>query len=253
LTTPPLLARRAAAAAARLGRNAIARAGFEVVDVASPADLEVARILVFPGVGAFGSAVKFLDGHGYRAPLTAYLRSGRPFMGVCLGMQTLFESSEESPGAAGLGIIPGAVTLFPSSPTLSVPHIGWNGVSVHKPSPALAGVAPGAKVYFVHSYRAPVTDANAAWVLTTTDYGEHRFISAVQHGNIFATQFHPEKSGELGIGVFRAFLEHAAAVVAAAGVPPQLPPLAPPAAIPAAGVLDTSAHPRTRLARRIIA
>lgn len=229
--------------------NAIHRAGFDIVDVTTPADLETASVLVFPGVGAFGSAVKFLDGAGYREPLTKYLRSGRPFMGICIGMQTLFESSEESPGAAGLGIIPGAVTLFPASAELTVPHIGWNGITKHAAHPALDRVPADAKVYFVHSYRAEVTDANARYVVATTDHCTQRFISAVQCGNVFATQFHPEKSGELGVGILRAFLAHATAITSA-GAPsvPQLPP-----ALPAATLLDTVKHPRTRIARRVVA
>jgi glutamine amidotransferase/cyclase len=245
-------------------RNAIVRAGFEVVEVSSPAELASASILVFPGVGCFGACVEFLDKGGFRGPLLAYIRSGRPFMGICLGMQTLFESSEETAGS-GLGVIPGSVTRFPPSESYSVPHIGWNGVSVHQPAhPAVAALPAGGKVYFVHSYRAPVTPENASWVCTTTDYGGHRFISSVAKGNVFATQFHPEKSAGIGIDIFRAFLTFAAAQQ------PQLqgtvaPTLPEPAAGSAtassssssgpsyASVLDTAAHPPTRVCRRIVA
>jgi glutamine amidotransferase/cyclase len=175
-------------------------------------------------------------------------------MGICIGMQTLFESSEESPGVAGLGVIPGAVTLFPATAELTVPHIGWNGITKHAEHPALAPVPADAKVYFVHSYRVEVTDANAPYVLATTDHVSQRFVSAVQCGNVFATQFHPEKSGELGVGILRAFLEHATAI-AAAGAPAVPPAVLPalPASASAAALLDTAAHPRTRIARRIVA
>ena len=220
--------------------------------VSSPSELSSARVVVFPGVGAFGSTVSFLDEKGFRAPLLSYLHSGRPFLGICLGMQTLFESSEESPGAAGLGLIPGVVALFPSSPSYSVPSMGWNGVSLHQSGiPALRNLDESGKLYFVHSYRATVTPANARWVACTTDYGGSRYISAVAQGGIFATQFHPEKSGPVGLAMFRAFLESAQA--ATTGSPPA--PLALPPSDPAsaARILDTSAVPPTALCRRIIA
>lgn len=180
-----------------------------------PAELADARVLVFPGVGAFGSAMSFLAERGFAAPLREYIAAGRPYLGICLGMQTLFESSEECPGVAGLGIIPGPVRRFASSADYSVPHIGWNGVRLHQASPALAHLcgpkADGSedgKVYFVHSFRAAPSDANAGWVASTTDYGEGPFISAIQRGSVFATQFHPEKSGAAGLAIFKAFLEH---------------------------------------------
>jgi glutamine amidotransferase/cyclase len=237
-------------------RNAIERVGFRVRLVASPAELASSRVVVFPGVGAFGSTVAFLDTQGYREPLLAYLHSGRPFLGICLGMQTLFDSSEESPGAAGLGLIPGVVARFPAGSGSSVPQIGWNGVACHQGGGASAALdclqGGDKKVYFVHSYRATVSAANAAWVACTTDYAGGRFISAVSRGGVFATQFHPEKSGAVGLAVFRAFLE--AAERAGVGAPPQpLPPLGAPSAPLAARILDTAASPPTRVCRRVIA
>ncbi len=211
-------------------RNALSAAGFRVEDITSPSQLADARVVVFPGVGAFGSAMKFLDDAGFREPLTAYIKSGRPYMGMCLGMQTLFESSDESPGVLGLGIIPGAVTRFPSSASFSVPHMGWNGLrspsSVedssgsssgssastslspvdHLSHPSLQRARSDTRFYFVHSYRALLTPENRAWALTVTDYGEGPFISSVARGALFATQFHPEKSAEAGIDMFRGFL-----------------------------------------------
>lgn len=231
--------------------NAIAAAGFAVATIATPADLDAARVVVFPGVGCFAATVDFLDARGFRAPLLAYLRSGRPFMGVCLGMQTLFDASAEAPGARGLGLVPGLVARLAPADGASVPHMGWNGAAAAAPGavPALAPLgAPGARAYFVHSFAALPDARNAAWVAATTDYGGQRFVSAVARGNVFATQFHPEKSGRLGLAVFRAFL--AAAAVAPlrplddAGPPPE-PALA-------ARLLDAAA-PRTRVARRVVA
>ncbi len=235
-------------------RNAIRAAGFDVEDLRSASDLDVpglVRVLVFPGVGAFGCAMRFLDEGGYRGPLVRYLSSGRPYMGMCLGMQTLFESSEESPGVAGLGVIPGAVTRFESSASYSVPHMGWNAAVPSAPHhPALAGVRADARVYFVHSYRALPTPENAPWVLTRTHYGGGDFISAVAKGALFATQFHPEKSGQLGVDMFKNFLSHcfrsaADGAGAGAGAPSAAD------AADAAEMMATAA--RMRVARRIVA
>lgn len=248
-------------------RNAIKACGFVVEDVTSPAELADARVLVFPGVGAFGSAMEFLHSKGFAGPLLDYLRAGKPYMGICLGMQTLFQGSDESPEAgSGLGIIPGRVTRFPASDSFSVPHIGWNGLALHKPAPALAAVGPEDRVYFVHSYRAQPTVENASFVAATCDYGDGPFIAAVASGNIFATQFHPEKSGEVGLGIFRAFLQAALQVtspdapsgttveslMSGASVSPSgSSPLT--MASPLYPVLEPAARPKTQLAKRVIA
>ena len=233
-------------------RNAIEAAGFRVVNVTCPADLEGATALVFPGVGAFGSAMTFLREGGFVEPLRAYVASGRPYMGVCLGLQTLFDSSEESPGMPGLGIIPGAVTLFPAGQG-AVPHIGWNQLRLTQPCDPLAGVADGERVYFVHSYRATPTPLNASWVAATTDYAGAPFVAAVQHESVFATQFHPEKSGAIGLEIFRRFLQRATTK----SPPPLAPPVAATAGKPrsAAAVAGSIPAPSglTRLARRIVA
>jgi glutamine amidotransferase/cyclase len=135
-------------------------------------------------------------------PLKAYLDSGRPFLGICLGLQVLFEDSEEAPGVKGLGFIPGSVKRFAID--LSVPHIGWNGLNAKKPSRIFDGLRGDEKFYFVHSFHvAPEDDAS---VLTTTDYG-YEFVSSIQKGNVIATQFHPEKSGSVGLRVLKNFLE----------------------------------------------
>jgi glutamine amidotransferase/cyclase len=234
------------------------------VDVTEPGQLDSASVLVFPGVGAFGSAMEFLESRGFKEPLLRHIRAGKPYMGICLGMQTLFEASEETEGGlAGLGVIPGDVARFARSSVYSVPHIGWNGLTMHKPCQALAMVAPADRVYFVHSYRARPTVANADFVAATCDYGDGPFIAAVARGNIFATQFHPEKSGALGLAIFRAFLD--AAIAASSAAPPALSVEAAfaagtmsspcwPAAVEAdAASSAASGRPRTCLAKRVIA
>jgi len=185
-------------------RNAILKLGFTVVDVKSPEDIRKAEKLIFPGVGSFGSAMERLKGLGYIEPLIAHIRADKPFLGICLGLQTLFESSEESFGVEGLSIIPGKVRKFDEKKR-SVPQIGWNGVRLHKDSPLFNGYK-GEKLYFVHSYRAERLPENSDWVLTTTDYGEE-FVSGVRKGNIAAFQFHPEKSGEAGLNILKNFLK----------------------------------------------
>ena len=130
-------------------RNAIKKLGFTVTDAKTPADILAAEKLIFPGVGSFGSAMQRLHQFGYVEPLLEYLRADRPFLGICLGLQTLFEGSEEALGVAGLGIIKGQVRRFTET-TLSVPQIGWNGINIRKPSRLLAGFSEE-KLYFVHS------------------------------------------------------------------------------------------------------
>jgi len=184
-------------------RNAIHALGFELTEIERPTDILKAERLIFPGVGAFGAAMERLHGLGYVEPLKEYLAAGRPFLGICIGLQTLFEGSEESPGVAGLGLIPGLIRRF-DDPSLSVPHMGWNGVRVEQASPLFAQYQ-GEKFYFVHSYRAEPDPENADWRLATTDYGRP-FLSAVQRGRVTAVQFHPEKSGAAGLKVLRQFL-----------------------------------------------
>jgi len=213
-------------------RNAIRKLGYAVRDVSSPEDILKADKLVFPGVGSFGNAMQRLHLDGFVKPLVERLRAGRPFLGICLGLQTLFEGSEESPGLPGLGIIKGQVQRF-SDRTLSVPQIGWNGIIIRRPSPLFAGY-DNEKLYFVHSFRAVPEEENSDWVLTTTDYGAP-FISGVQKGQVAAFQFHPEKSGPAGLNILKNFL-------AADG-----------AASPAAAAAFQPPGGETRLAKRIIA
>ncbi len=205
--------------------NAIQRLGETVRPVSRPEDILSAERLVFPGVGAFGSMMARLAEKSYVEPLKAYIASGRPFFGICLGLQALFDGSQEAPGVPGLGVFPGTVRRFDVD--LAVPHIGWNGLRFCKASPIFDGLSGREKFYFVHSYY--VAPEQPAEVLTTTDYGIE-FVSAVQRENLVATQFHPEKSGDPGLLLLKNFIASTRT-----------------AACPAAGSTPT------RLAKRIIA
>ena len=212
-------------------RNAIKKLGFEVRDISSPEEISQTDKLVFPGVGSFGNAIHILKERQYFEPLRQYLLNDKPFLGICLGLQTLFEGSEEAPGVTGLGIIPGTVGKFAAT-SLSVPQIGWNGINIHQDSPLFDGYRDE-KFYFVHSYRATATEDNLEWQLTTTDYGEE-FVSGVQKGNVTALQFHPEKSGEAGLNVLNNFLRPESIAVRSAGPP-------------------KDSYQKTQIAKRIIA
>jgi glutamine amidotransferase/cyclase len=205
--------------------NAIERLGETVQVAARGEELLAAEKLVFPGVGAFGAMMQILHGKQFAKPLKAYLQSGRPFLGICLGMHALFEQSEEAPGTRGLGLFKGTVKRFDID--MAVPHIGWNGIRIHQPSRIFSGMQGNEKFYFVHSYH--VVPQDDAVILTTTDYG-YSFTSAVQQGNIIGTQYHPEKSGDVGLRLLQNFLD--------LDIDRSLPP---------------QASESTRLAKRIIA
>jgi glutamine amidotransferase/cyclase len=182
--------------------NSLRSLGEDVKIVSRPEDITNAEKLVFPGVGSFGNMIKILNEKKYLAPLTEYVHGDRPFLGICLGLQALFESSWEAPGVSGLSFIKGKVERFQID--LSVPHIGWNGLSVKKPSRIFHGLSGNEKFYFVHSYHVVPEESEA--ILTTTDYG-YPFVSSIQKGNVIATQFHPEKSGRHGLVVLKNFLD----------------------------------------------
>ncbi|WFD01930.1 dCMP deaminase [Malassezia obtusa] len=174
--------------------------------------------LLFPGVGAFGTAMQALADKGYLEPLRKYIASGKPYMGICVGMQALFEGSDESPGVPGLGIVPARVGRFSRTDASrkrrkAVPHIGWSLVQAPASDDAAAaayGLQKDEHYYFVHSYRVAYEPHLAEWALGTTQYGDETFVSVVQHQNIFATQFHPEKSGAAGLTVLDAWLRQTA-------------------------------------------
>jgi imidazole glycerol-phosphate synthase subunit HisH len=148
--------------------------------------------------------MEYLERAGLVDTVKTAARSGRPFLGICVGMQILFDASEESPGTPGLGILPGRVVRFARDPDRKVPHMGWNTLDVRGASPYLAGIGTGAYVYFVHSYHA--VPADAAIVATTTPYGVD-FVSSVGAGNVFAGVFHPEKSQAVGLRLMANFVD----------------------------------------------
>ena len=181
--------------------NAVESLGERINVVSGPDDILSAEKLIFPGVGNFGSMMRILQQKRFIEPLKVYLRSGRPFFGICLGLQALFDKSEEAPELDGLGILPGYVKKFDID--LSVPHIGWNGLNIKKASRLFNGLRGDEKFYFVHSFY--VEPENDDVILTTTDY-DVEFTSSIQQGNIIATQFHPEKSGDQGILLLKNFI-----------------------------------------------
>lgn len=191
-------------------RNAIKKLGHNIIDVVNPEDILTAERLLFPGVGSFGSVMQKLNDLGYVEPLKQRIQEDKPFLGICVALQSLFEGSEESPGVHGLGILPGIVKRFPAS-ALSVPQIGWNDIELLKPS-ATFNNYNGEKLYFVHSYHACVEDVTEDWALTKTDYGLP-FISAVEKSNVSALQFHPEKSGEAGLNLLSNYLKQDTIVI----------------------------------------
>jgi glutamine amidotransferase len=159
--------------------------------------------IVLPGVGAFGDSVTQLQSRDFFAPIQRWLEQGKPFLGICLGLQLLFEGSEESPGIAGLGVFPGRVRKFANG-SVKVPQIGWNSVEWTEHARALyAGLPPDPFFYFVHSYYPEPNDSSI--IAGYTDYGD-RFAAAVAINKLLATQFHPEKSQESGLVLLRQFL-----------------------------------------------
>jgi len=189
--------------------NALKLLGYNVIFVKEAGDILRAEKLIFPGVGAFGSAMELLESSGFVEPLKTYIQQDRPYLGICLGLQTLCDGSEESPGTKGLSVIPATVKHFDRAKGLAVPHMGWNGLKLHKGSALFpTGFCSNEKVYFVHSYALQPNAAGVCdWILATTDYGDE-FVSVVQKGNIVATQFHPEKSGQMGLKLINNFLSN---------------------------------------------
>lgn len=163
--------------------------------------ITAAEKIILPGVGAFGDCMKNLQATGLVPELIKHIKSGKGFLGICLGMQLLFESSEESPGVAGLGIFKGAVKRLTTE--YKVPHMGWNRLKLKVASP-LTAAADGSYVYFVHSFHAVPEDSNI--ITAVCDYGTE-ITAAVGRDNIQALQFHPEKSGEVGLKMLQAFKE----------------------------------------------
>jgi glutamine amidotransferase len=181
--------------------------GFQAVGVASeivrrPEQVAAADKIVLPGVGAFCDAISSLRRHEMDRAVREHIDAGKPFLGVCLGMQVLFERSHEDGCHTGLGLLAGEVVRFSNAGGLKVPHMGWNQLWFERECPLLAGVRPGDYCYFVHSYH--VAPRDRAVIAAETDYGG-KFCSVISRGNIHATQFHPEKSQKVGLTILRNF------------------------------------------------
>ena len=182
--------------------KALAAAGAEVRVTSDEALLENADRIVLPGVGAFGDCMKNLEATGLIPAIRRSIDAGKPLLGICVGLQILFEGSEESPGVSGLGILPGMVRKI-HAPGLKIPHMGWNSLAVKERAGLWEGLGDSPYVYFVHSYHAVPEDP--AIITATASYGEE-LTAAVANGNILATQFHPEKSGDVGLKILQNFV-----------------------------------------------
>jgi len=186
--------------------KALLQVGADVRLVKTPGEIGDARALVLPGVGAFDDCIAALRKQELLAAAKDFIRTGKPFLGICVGYQALFEKSEEfNSCATGLGIFQGKVVRFSAQRGLKIPQIGWNQIEITKPDcPLYRGIATGSYVYFVHSFYPQPVDAGI--VATRTDYGD-TFASSVWRDNVFATQFHPEKSQKVGLQLLKNFVE----------------------------------------------
>ncbi|MBQ7972822.1 MAG: imidazole glycerol phosphate synthase subunit HisH [Lachnospiraceae bacterium] len=167
--------------------------------------LKKADKVILPGVGAFGDAMEKLRNYGLEDVIRDIVAKGTPFMGICLGLQLLFEESEETPGVKGLGLLKGKILRIPdNNGELKIPQIGWNSLKFETPTPLFTGLNDGAYVYFVHSYYLKAEDENI--VIASTEYGTH-IHAAVAKDNLYACQFHPEKSSDVGLRILKNFVE----------------------------------------------
>ena len=183
--------------------KAVRYLGKEVTVTSDPGKILAADRVILPGVGAFGDAMKRLHAMGLVEVIRQVAERGTPFLGICLGLQLLFEKSEESPGVPGLGLLQGEILRLPEHPGLKVPHIGWNSLKYPNPGRLFRGIPEDSYVYFVHSYYLKAQDEGI--VTATTEYGTLVHAS-VESGNLFACQFHPEKSSETGLTILENFL-----------------------------------------------
>ena len=184
--------------------NALNFIGCPGTVTSDPAEILSADGAILPGVGAFGSAMSEMERKGLVGTVKAAAKSGKPFLGICAGMQLLFEESEESPGVPGLGVLRGKVLRFPSDKGMKIPHMGWNSIRIKKVSRLLGKLNGSPFMYFVHSYYVKADDEGI--VSAVSEYGT-KFDAAVEQDNLFGCQFHPEKSGNEGISILRRFAE----------------------------------------------
>lgn len=184
--------------------NAFDRLGFQAAIVDTPDEIDRYPRLILPGVGSFREAMRILESRGWAARLREYAASGRPLLGICLGMQLLFDTGEEHGETPGLGLISGRVVLMNPERPHRVPHVGWNSLVDMKDHPVLDGIKRHVDYYFVHSYHCVATDANT--VLARCDYGGE-FVAAVARNNVIGTQFHPEKSQPVGLRLMEKFAQ----------------------------------------------
>ena len=186
--------------------KSLLKVGADVRLVQRPGEIGDARGLVLPGVGAFDDCINALRKQELLEAAREFIKTSKPFLGICVGYQALFERSEEfNSCAAGLGVFSGSVVRFPDKPGLKIPQIGWNQLEIVKSDcPLYRGIASGSYVYFVHSFFPQPVDVSI--IATRTDYGGD-FASSVWHDNVFATQFHPEKSQQVGLQLLKNFVE----------------------------------------------
>ena len=159
--------------------------------------------VILPGVGSFGDAMGKLRQYGLVEVIRRTVNQGTPFLGICLGLQLLFEGSDESPGSEGLGLLPGKILKIPDSPGLKIPHMGWNSLNIRPGSRLFRGIEDGAYVYFVHSYYLKAAEDSVVAASTWYSTGIH---ASVERGNLFACQFHPEKSSQVGLSILKNFI-----------------------------------------------
>lgn len=188
--------------------KSLAAVGADAVATEDPAVVRRASKIILPGVGHF-AATDFLESHGLRQAIADRTVEGIPFLGICVGLQWLFQGSTEAPGHSGLGAFNAVCERFAEGK--KVPHVGWNSLEVHENSRLMAGIPSGSFVYFTHSYRAPVINGTVA----VTNYAGESFTAAVERDNIMGVQFHPEKSGPIGLQILRNFLSLNSAMVPA--------------------------------------
>ncbi len=185
-------------------QNALNFLGAESIITQDPEEILSKDKIILPGVGSFGDAMKAIRERNLEETIKKAIDMKKPFLGICLGLQLLFEESRESPGVPGLGIFPGKIVKIPKSGDIKIPHMGWNSLEILKPSRILKDIGENPYVYFVHSYYLETTTPGLVSAKTT--YGEKLSV-AVEDGNVFATQFHPEKSGDTGLKILENFLK----------------------------------------------